>query len=552
MNRTIPVKRRMSLFSAASLAMLFALAITQPNANAQTQPEPEITVPSMVSTGSDAGGMHTRADATLPSARYGSGINLNQATVTLEPVDVRSLTLEAEQVGINRSVEVSPNMHAQKFVNPDGSQIIVLIIKSTGASGIGVHFRNFDLADGDQVYVYGPAADSSVFGPFTSKGPLASGEFWSGTLSGDTAVIEFYARTAESRKAFQIFEVSHILSELSSQLRADQPDFLPCEPDASCYADLDKNAVGRFVFNRNGGVFVCTGTLLNDLLQDFIPYFLTANHCVATQAVAQTVEVFWFYQTTACNSLVLRRWVQSPPGANLLATQSSNDFSLLRLRNNAPSGTIFTGWSPIAQSIGTSVVGLHHPGPHFPPSIESRLRRASGSITSTSFGCPATGLVNAYKVDWTLGATEPGSSGSGLWNSSHQLVGVLSCTSNTCVGFSSYGQFANFYSQIQRYLTATTGAPRVTTNPATNITTSKATLNGSVNPNGLTTTIHFQYGTTTDYGRTTLTQTRAGNMDRNIAANIEGLNMHTTYHFRIVATNSSGTRMGNDRTFTTP
>ena len=541
----------MNRLSAASLMILFALATTQPNANAQTEPGPEITVPSIVSTSSDTGGMHTRADAALPSARYGSLIDLNQATVTLEPVDVRSLSLEAEQVGINRSVEVSPNTQAQKFVNPDGSQIIVLIIKSTGASGIGVHFRNFDLADGDQVYVYGPAADSIVFGPFTNKGPWASGEFWSGTLSGDTAVIEFYTRTGESRKEFEIFEVSHIFSELSSQLRADQPDSLPCEPDASCYADIEKNAVGRFVFNKNGGTFVCTGTLLNDRVQDEIPYFLSANHCVATQAVAQTVEVFWFYQTTACNSGVLRRWVQSPPGANLLATQASNDFCLLRLQNNPPRGTVFSGWDPNAKSIGTSVVGLHHPGPHSPPSIESYLRRASGSITSTSFGCPATRLVNAYKVDWTLGATEPGSSGSGLWDSSRNIIGVLSCTSNTCVGFSSYGKFANFYSQIQQYINAATGAPSATTNPATNITTSSATLNGSVNPHNLTTTIHFQYGTTTSYGRTTIAQTRRGNMDRNMAANISQLNMHTTYHFRIVATNTDGTRMGNDRTFRT-
>jgi lysyl endopeptidase len=551
MNRTILLKRKMSLFSAALLAMVFALATTQPNANAQTEPQPEITVPSMVSTSSDTGGMHTRADATLPSARYGSRIDLNQPTVTLDPVDVRSLSLEAEQVGINRSVEVSSNTRAQKFVNPDGSQIIVLIIKSTGASGIGVHFRNFELADGDQVYVYGPAADSIVFGPFTNKGPWGSGEFWSGTLSGDTAVIEFYTRTGESGKALEIFEISHIFAELERRQLSDQPDVLPCEPDASCYTDIEKNAVGRFLFNKNGGVFVCTGTLLSDLARDSIPYFLTANHCVGTRAVAQTVEVFWFYQTTACNSGVLRTWVQSPPGANFLATQSSNDFSLLRLNNDAPRGTVFSGWDPNAQSIGTNVVGLHHPGPFSPPSIESYLRRASGSITSTSFSCPATGLVNAYKVDWTLGATEPGSSGSGLWNSSRKLIGVLSCTSGTCAGFSSYGQFANFYSQIQRFLTAETGPPSVTTNPATNITTSSATLNGSVNPHGLTTTIHFQYGTTTSYGSTTPTQTKTGKMDQIIAANISRLNMRTTYHFRIVATNTGGTRMGDDRTFRT-
>jgi hypothetical protein len=100
-------------------------------------------------------------------------------------------------------------------------------------------------------------------------------------------------------------------------------------------------------------------------------------------------------------------------------------------------------------------------------------------------------------------------------------------------------------------LTAT-GPPVVTTNPATNITASSATLHGLLDPHGLTTTVHFQYGTTTSYGHTTTMQSQTGNTYRNIAANISGLATDTTYHFRIVATNTAGTKMGSDRTFTTP
>ncbi len=99
-------------------------------------------------------------------------------------------------------------------------------------------------------------------------------------------------------------------------------------------------------------------------------------------------------------------------------------------------------------------------------------------------------------------------------------------------------------------LTAT-GPPVVTTSAATNVTTSSATLNGSLDPHGLTTSVHFQYGTTTSYGRTTPMQSQTGNTYRNITANISALTAHTTYHFRIVATNSAGTRFGTDRTFTT-
>ena len=99
-------------------------------------------------------------------------------------------------------------------------------------------------------------------------------------------------------------------------------------------------------------------------------------------------------------------------------------------------------------------------------------------------------------------------------------------------------------------LTAT-GPPVVTTNPATLIASFSATLNGSLNPHGLTTTVSFQYGTTTAYGSTTPMQTQTGSTYRDIAANISGLSPNTLYHFRIVATNSAGTRFGGDRTFTT-
>ena len=98
---------------------------------------------------------------------------------------------------------------------------------------------------------------------------------------------------------------------------------------------------------------------------------------------------------------------------------------------------------------------------------------------------------------------------------------------------------------------APTGSPVVITNGATNVTTSSGTLNGALDPHGLTTTVFFQYGITTSYGSATPMQTQTGNTYRNITANVGGLTTHTTYHFRMVATNAGGTRMGSDRTFTT-
>jgi len=97
-----------------------------------------------------------------------------------------------------------------------------------------------------------------------------------------------------------------------------------------------------------------------------------------------------------------------------------------------------------------------------------------------------------------------------------------------------------------------TGPPIVSTNPATNVSNFLATLNGTVNPNGLSTAVYFQYGTTTSYGSSTATQNYSGNTVQNVAATLSNLRAGATYHFRIVASNTAGTVFGADLTFTTP
>src|SRR5205085_605867 len=97
-----------------------------------------------------------------------------------------------------------------------------------------------------------------------------------------------------------------------------------------------------------------------------------------------------------------------------------------------------------------------------------------------------------------------------------------------------------------------TGPPVVTTNPATLIASSSATLNGSVDPHGLTTKTHVVHATTTGYGQTTANQNKSGDTFQNVFANISnGLTSPYTTLFRSWAMNSAGTVHGVDRTFRT-
>jgi hypothetical protein len=95
-------------------------------------------------------------------------------------------------------------------------------------------------------------------------------------------------------------------------------------------------------------------------------------------------------------------------------------------------------------------------------------------------------------------------------------------------------------------------SPGVVTLAATSITTSGATLNGTVSPEGLATTAQFQFGTTGSYGTATGAQgIGSGTSAVNVSANIIGLSPHTTYHFTATGTNAAGTGSGGDLTFTT-
>ena len=99
--------------------------------------------------------------------------------------------------------------------------------------------------------------------------------------------------------------------------------------------------------------------------------------------------------------------------------------------------------------------------------------------------------------------------------------------------------------------TALAGAPAATTGAAGAVTATGATLNGTVSPNKEDTTYRFEYGTTTSYGSQTTPGTQGGNPTKAVSANVSGLAPSTTYHFRLIATNASGTATGADAQFTT-
>jgi streptogramin lyase len=95
-------------------------------------------------------------------------------------------------------------------------------------------------------------------------------------------------------------------------------------------------------------------------------------------------------------------------------------------------------------------------------------------------------------------------------------------------------------------------SPEVTTGGASGVTSNSATVAGTVNTVGTATTYVVEYGTTTNYGKSTSSHAlKAGGTPASVSVPLSGLQPNTRYHYRLVAANTQGTTTGADRTFTT-
>ncbi len=140
-------------------------------------------------------------------------------------------------------------------------------------------------------------------------------------------------------------------------------------------------------------------------------------------------------------------------------------------------------------------------------------------------------------------------SGTGSKNVSATLSGLAAATTYHVRLVASSTAGTTFGSDT---IFTTTGKPRASSSAASAIGGTTATLNGTVAPNGHGTSWYAEWGTSTAYGTKTATQDVGGGTNTvPVSVQIGGLTAGTTYHFRIVASNASGTSTSGDTTFTT-
>ncbi len=165
------------------------------------------------------------------------------------------------------------------------------------------------------------------------------------------------------------------------------------------------------------------------------------------------------------------------------------------------------------------------------------------------------GLVRAQTYEIPAGVIANG--GGTVSAGSHSISGTVGQSALGTVGVAgSYALAGGFWEVEQQLLGQAdiVAAPTATTNAATGIVLNGATLNGTVNPNGATTTVEFEWGLTPSYGNSVVADQSplaAGTNNVAISKVLTGLAANTDYHYRVKATNGAGTTFGLDQVFKT-
>src|SRR5665811_2003643 len=164
--------------------------------------------------------------------------------------------------------------------------------------------------------------------------------YWSPVIDGQEITVEVELPTGVSpdEVRFSIPRVSHLFSSpLDTRALQERIGLAAsCNLDSMCYTSTWGNeslATAKMAFTSGGYSYVCTGTLMNDSdPSTYIPFFLTADHCVPTQTIASTLQTYWFYRASSCNSGSLSSGTKTlTGGASLLYANSVTDTSFMQL-----------------------------------------------------------------------------------------------------------------------------------------------------------------------------------------------------------------------------
>jgi hypothetical protein len=337
------------------------------------------------------------------------------------------------------TVDFAPGRSGTWHVLEGGQRLWRLGIRSPGALSLNLVFDRYRLPPGAELHVYSPDG-SQVLGAFTHHNNQADGYFATTLIYGDALILEYMEPSMVPFPGeLRLESVTHGYRDTGGYSKIFGRSGA-CNINVACSeADGWEGPVDATVRLLVGGNSLCTGTLINNVASDSRPFLLTANHCFANPGTL----VAWFnYQSATCEN------PEEPPlydvmsGAVSRARSTQTDMWLVELNQRIPNdfNPHYAGWNRVlAPRLDETVAGVHHPR----GDIKKFSYSLNGADEAAYLGAPGSG-TNYWRVTWSGGTTtEPGSSGSALFDSEGRIIGQLfggyAACGNTLPDW--YGQF---------------------------------------------------------------------------------------------------------------
>lgn len=348
--------------------------------------------------------------------------------------------------GFNNPTALNMNNSGTWNTLPNGGKIWQLVITCENALTVNLTLDKVLIPEGNELYIYNPDK-SFVLGKFTAY-HLYEGNLGAELIPGNTAIVEYYIPSQNVGKtaSLNIKTVTHgyrTSQEFEAKAFAGSGSCnmnVNC-PDGSAWTS-QRNGVVMLVSGSNG---FCTGSLINNTMNDGKPYVLTANHCYNSGEASWIFRFNW--QASGCTNPGSSPSFSSLSGSILRARRTPSDFCLVEITGGLVNNTVpasynpfFSGWDNTG-AIPTSAVSIHHP---------------SGDIKKISFdddplaisqGMSSTESNSTWTLKWDRNTTtEGGSSGSPLFDQNHRIIGQLwgggaSCANQTTSDY--YGRLTN-------------------------------------------------------------------------------------------------------------
>ena len=346
--------------------------------------------------------------------------------------------------GVILPVDISPESSGKWEKVPDGGHIWRIGVKAPGAKAMSAFFDKLVLPEGGKLFLYNPSR-SQVIGAFTSQNNVPGGYFATELIAGDRFIMEYYqpadVRVSPSIHMYSINYAYRGVGFLNINKEVENTSE-GCEVNVKCpEGDAWQNEVRgviRIMILKDSAGYWCSGSVLNNVRNNRIPYVLTADHCFEGASAKDLQQwVFYFdYQSPTCVNPLVKPTPKTMTGATLKSHggnggETGSDFCLVLLNQNIPDtfNVYYNGWSR-KDTTSPSGVCIHHP--------EGDLKKISTydkPLITANF--PGNPNPCHWEVTWIgtadgHGVTEPGSSGSPIFDNSGRIMGALTGGDSDC------------------------------------------------------------------------------------------------------------------------